>query len=315
MSGTAKQRPEPAKPEMAVIRPKRLYKGARIALVATGSPFEREDFDAGVQVLRSLGFEVKYHPLLFEQKGYLAGSDDHRAHLLTEAILDDEVQAVFCVRGGYGTLRILSRIDASLFKLHPKIIVGYSDVTALLNFVFEASGLIAFHGPMLIGFSSLPDDSLRHFLNLLTREAPLVIRPSRREIIQKGRVRGRLIGGNLTTLAHLIGTPYEPSWEGRILFVEESGERLYRIDRLFTQLKYAGRLSRLAGLVLGHFTEGVEEEEVWEFAYQNLRDIDIPIVAGFPFGHGRENMAVPVGATFKLDGHEGILELAEPCLR
>lgn len=300
---------------MTVIRPRRLRKGDKIALVATGSPFDREGFDKGIQVLLSLGFEIKYHPLLFERNGYLAGSDEHRARLLTEAFTDDEVQAVFCVRGGYGTWRLLKHIDVSIFKSHPKLLVGYSDVTALLNFAFDASGLITLHGPMLTELPGLPDHCLSHFLNLLTKEYPLVIAPPRREIIQKGRVQGRLMGGNLTTLAHLVGTPYEPSWEGRILFVEECGEKLYRIDRLFTHLKYAGRLSRLAGLVLGGFNEGVEEEEVWEFASQNLQDLDIPIIAGFPFGHGPENMAVPVGAMFRLDGYEGILELAEPCLR
>lgn len=300
---------------MTITRPKRLRKGAKIALVATGSPFKKEDFDRGVQGLLSLGFEIQYHTLLFEQSGYLAGSDEHRARLLTEAFIDDEVQAVLCVRGGYGTLRMLGHIDASLFKTHPKIIMGYSDVTALLNFAFDTGGLITFHGPMLTEWPDLSDDYLYHFLNLLTKEVSLVIAPPGREIIRKGRVQGRLMGGNLTTLAHLVGTPYEPSWEGRILFVEDSGEKLYRIDRLFTQLKYAGRLSKLAGLVLGRFSDGVEEEEVWEFAYQNLQELNIPIVAGFPFGHGRENMAVPIGARFKLDGHEGVLELAEPCLR
>lgn len=290
-------------------------KGDRIALVATGSPFEKEDFDKGVQLLVSLGFEVKHHPLLFERNGYLAGSDEHRARLFTGALIDDEVQAVLCVRGGYGTLRMLSHIDASLFKTHPKIILGFSDVTALLNFAFDSSGLITFHGPMLTGLPGLSDDGLRRFLDFLTKESSLIIAPSRREIIQKGRAQGRLMGGNLTTLVHLIDTPYEPSWEGRILFVEECGEKLYRIDRLFTHLKLAGRLSKLAGLVLGQFTDGVEPEEVWEFAYQNLRDLDIPIVAGFPFGHGKENMAVPIGAMFKLDGYEGVLELAEPCLQ
>ncbi len=296
-----------------MIKPKRLRTGDTVALVATGSPFERKDFDAGVKIVASLGFKVKHHPLLFERSGYLAGSDEHRARLLTHALTDDEVRAVFCVRGGYGTLRMLKYLDVSVFRSHPKIVLGYSDVTSLLNLACAEGNLITFHGPMLVDLEKLPSRSFSHLSDLLTQQRPFTLAPPRREIIQKGRVQGRLMGGNLTTLAHLIGTPYEPSWEGRILFVEDCGEKPYRIDRLFTQLKCARRLDRLAGLVLGQFTDGVDEEQVWEIAYRDLRELDIPIVGGFPLGHGKENMAVPIGGLFRLDGGEGTLELIEPC--
>lgn len=299
--------------ETPPLRPKKLVKGGKIALVATGSPFDRDAFDAGVRLLVSLGFEIKYSPLIFQQEGYLAGTDEVRAQVIREALMDDEVQVLLCVRGGYGTLRTLQYLDSGLFRSFPKIMIGFSDVTALLNHAFSAGNLITFHGPMLTGLKDLSEESFSHFLRLMTKGEPFKLAPRNREIINKGCAQGRLIGGNLTTLVHTLGTPFEPSWDGRILFLEDAGERLYRIDRLFTQLRHAGRLSRVSGIVLGQFTDGAEEAEVWEFAHKNLRDLEIPIVGGFPFGHGKDNMTMPVGGLFSLD-HEGVLQMLEPCL-
>ncbi|MFH1148654.1 MAG: LD-carboxypeptidase [Pseudomonadota bacterium] len=299
--------------ETPPIRPGKLARGEKIALVATGSPFDRDAFDVGVRLLASLGFEVKYSPLVFQQEGYLAGSDEIRAQVIREALTDDEVRVLFCIRGGYGTLRTLPHIEPGLFRDFPKTIIGFSDVTALLNHAFSAGNLITFHGPMLAGLKGLAEESFSHFLRLITKGEPFRIAPRNREIINKGSAQGRLIGGNMTTLVHTLGTPYEPTWDGRILFLEDAGERLYRIDRLFSHLKYAGRLARVAGIVLGQFTDGAEEAEVWEFAHKNLGDLEIPIVGGFPFGHGKDNMAVPVGGLFSLD-HEGVLQMLEPCL-
>jgi len=299
------------------VLPPRLSRGDAIGLFCPAGPVrDAERLRAGIRLIEDLGFTVKIQgPALPEDGGYLAGSDEQRAAHLHELWSDDEVRAIIAIRGGYGCLRMIDRLDWDLFRRNPKLLVGFSDVTVLLSSLVDRAGLVAVHGPMAGTLASSDEQSRASLFGLLTGSLEERIKPQKLEILRGGTGRGRLAGGNLTTLLHLLGTPWERSWDGCILVLEDTNEPLYRIDRMLTHLALAGRLSRLAGLVLGDFDLGDDElanlrlqEAVWARVLE-LAPPGYPIWARFPVGHRERNLALPIGMEAAMTSSTGMLAL------
>lgn len=309
-------------------RPARLREGMTVGLVSPASNvWENEDIRFAADVVKSLGFEVKAGANLYERDQYLAGSDEARAADLNAMFADSGVDAVFCLRGGYGSARILPLLDYRTIAANPKVLLGYSDITALLNGIHRHTGLITFHGP--IAAQNFTDYTLEEFRKVLVKSSapvPLgapppfdggpgrVERENRISRFRGSRARGRLVGGNLSLVASLLGTPYEPDFRGRILFLEDVEEAPYRIDRMLTQLRLAGKLNEVAGIAFGKFTEADTDENTFSVE-QVLRDrtadLEIPVVRGLMIGHVDDQTVIPVGAMAELDGDRGSLTLLE----
>ena len=303
----------------------------KVGLVAPASPVaEDEDARAAVDLLESLGFEVRPGRQIFQRSAYLAGTDAARAADFNEIARDPTVDAIVCLRGGYGTARILPAIDYDALARRPRVIMGYSDITALLNAVHERTGMITFHGP--IAAQNFTEYTYREYEKVLVDgSGPCVLgappeievrpgfveRENRLTPIVSGRAEGRLIGGNLTLLAHLVGTPYEPTYEDAILVLEDVYEAPYSIDRMLTHLWPAGRLQRCAGIVLGECTEAETDGNTFSVE-RVLRDrfepLGLPTLRGLMIGHVDDQTVVPIGARASLDVDAGTLTLLEPAV-
>ena len=280
-----------------------------------------------MELCRALGHEPVPGEHVLSRYGSLAGHDQERLEDLNAALADTRVDAVWCVRGGYGVTRILPRVDFAAFARRPKPVVGYSDITALLNALTHATGVVTFHGPTarhaLTGFSRT---HLERVLVSATAPGrlgrppapPDVLVPATPRIITivPGRAEGVLIGGNLTLLQCLVGTPWQPAFDGALLFLEDVGEDLYRIDRALSHLRLAGLLDRLAGVVAGQFTcmrratsdGGLGFDEVLASYFEPL---GVPTASGFPIGHVDHQWTLPIGVKAALDADSGEVELLE----
>jgi len=291
-----------------IIFPLPIQKGDTIGLVApAGSLISRDAFAAGVQLLEEKGFKLKFNRKLLNSKGYLAGSDRERADEFNLLWADPAVKAVVASRGGYGSLRMIDLLDMKLIRKNPKILIGFSDLTVLLNAIRKKTKLVTFHGPVVTTLASIDRKSQKGFFDILTKKIPGLIKPAKIKILKNGRAQGFLFGGNLTTLVHTIGTPYEIPWNDTILFIEDIGESAYRLDRLLTHLEKAGRLKKINGLIMGSFAgnDGKEStvlhKTVQARITEILHDRDIPVWTNFPTGHCRRNLTLPVGVVVTMD--------------
>jgi muramoyltetrapeptide carboxypeptidase len=305
MNETAKQ----------IIIPPRLQPGDTIGLITPAGPVhDQEAVRAGINILEEAGFQVKL-PVDLEKKEYLAGSDKARAHQLTEAWHDPEVKAVLAMRGGYGAMRLLPYLDPAELADNPKILAGFSDITILLNEIQRRTGLVTYHTPVLTTLALSDAASQQSFLEMLTGPTK-TIQPPDLQILTGTTAKGHLIGGNLASLSHLLGTPYEPVWRNGILFLEDVGEAPYQIDRMLTQLQASGRLAQLSGLILGTFSDGDEREKEWsELIWTRAQELTggrIPLWGNFPVGHGKRNLTLPMGMTAVMDSARGNLEFLNP---
>ncbi len=282
-------------------KPRRLRPGSLIGIAAPASPFNRESFERGIRLLRGMGFETVIPEGIWTSRGYLAGPDEHRAALLQHLFEDERVDAVLCARGGYGSLRILPLLDYDRIAAHPKIFIGFSDATALLSTITCRCGFAAFHGPVVTSLADASASTRTSFLTAITCDGPLTIKPPAAVVLRSGRAAGVVCGGNLTTLCHLLGTPFQPSFRNRILFLEDRGEAVYRIDRMLTQLKLAGCLEGIRGLILGSFSDCGSDPELFEIVGDRFSDASVPILAGVPAGHAEPNLILPLGIKAVLD--------------
>jgi muramoyltetrapeptide carboxypeptidase len=214
---------------------------------------------------------------------------------------------VICARGGYGSLRILPLLDYERIAAHPKIFIGFSDVTALLSAITQRCGFAAFHGPVVTSLGDGLESTREALLAAISSNTPVVLRPAAAVTVRPGRTAGIVCGGNLTTLCHLIGTPFQPSFRDRILFLEDRGEAPYRIDRMLTQLKLSGCLEGVRGLALGTFTDCSSYEEVLRIFGERFSDASIPILAGLEAGHAEPNLTLPLGINAVLDAERQTL--------
>ncbi len=286
---------------LALRKPRRLRPGAAIGIAAPASPFDRESFERGVQALRGMGFETVIPEGISATQGYLAGPDEHRAVWLQRLFDDARIDAIMCARGGYGSLRILPLLDYERIAAHPKVFIGFSDVTALLAAITGRCGFAAFHGPVVTSLAGASESTLTALLAAVASDAPLILSAPTAVTVQPGAAAGAVCGGNLTTLCHLLGTPFQPSFRNRILFLEDRGEAAYRIDRMLTQLKLAGCLEGLRGLVLGAFTDCGSLQEILGIVSECLADTALPILAGMEAGHTEPNLTLPLGVKALLD--------------
>lgn len=287
--------------EKKSIRPSPLKPGDTIGIVAPAGPFDPEKFMQGKTVLETMGFRIFYDESVFEQHGFLAGTDARRAVQMNRLFADPSIRAIVCARGGYGSMRILSLLDYQTIQMNPKIFMGFSDVSALLSVLHEQCGLITFHGPMVTSLAGATEKTISAMKTALTSDGPFELVPEEGKTIKPGSHSGMLCGGNLTTLCHLVGTPYTPNFKGKILLLEDVGEMTYRIDRMLTQMKLAGCFNDMAGLILGAFKKCGPLDEIVEIFDNIFHDADIPILAGFDIGHGKTNLTVPLGQDATLD--------------
>ena len=299
-------------PERPILPP-RLRRGDTIGLVCPAGPVrEVARLQAGIRLIVDQGFAVKLSGPVEPREGYLADTDEQRAAHLHRLWADEEVRAILAVRGGYGCLRLAGLLDWELLARTPKWLIGFSDVTLLLNTLFHRCGLVSVHGPVATSLAKSDARSQASLFTLLTGTVEERIRPRGVEVLRGGTGRGVLVGGNLTTLVHLLGTPWDHSWDGCILLLEDTNEPLYRLDRMLTQLALAGRFERLAGLILGDFdlagTDSLAGLRLREAVWARVLELvgpGFPVWAEFPSGHRTANLALPMGMEAVMD--EGVL--------
>lgn len=287
--------------------PARLNQGDTIGIVAPAGPFDPDKFYRGLEVLESMGFRTFVSDDLFLTKGYLAGPDPHRAKLVNRFFADKEIKAIVCARGGFGSLRILSLLDYGMIRGNPKIFMGFSDISALLSALYQKCGLVTFHGPVVTTLGDASQKTRNDMFLAFTSERSLEIVPTKGVTIKPGKASGPVSGGNLTTLCHLVGTPFEPNYNEHLLLLEDKGETSYRIDRMLTQMKMAGCLKGIAGLILGSFEECGPIDEIFRIVNNIFKDDSIPILAGFDAGHGNTNSTIPMGLEATLDADKHLL--------
>ena len=297
--------------EGQVIKPRALKPGDTIGIAAPASPFDREAFDRGVAVLESMGYQVQIPEGLFARNGYLAGSDTGRASLLMGLFEDDSISAIFCARGGFGSMRLLPLLDFETICSRPRILMGFSDITALLIVMNNWCRTVTFHGPLVTTLGKGSEKTQTALINAVASSKPLTLLPDKGIVVNEGKASGRLLGGNLTSLSHLMGTPYEPSFKGCLLFLEDRGEAPYRIDRMLSQLRLGGHLDGVAGVILGSFQDCGAVDDVYSLAKEAFSHTGVPIMAGFEFGHGTENITIPIGVEAELNTKDGILQFKE----
>ena len=294
-----------------------------VRVVAPASPFRADALERGVAVLEGWGLQVRMREDIVERRHYLAGSPERRAAELAEAFSDPEAAAVLPVRGGYGVTTVLPLLDPQPLRSSPKILVGSSDLTALLQWAVDCVGMTCIHGPMVGALGQGEDSEGAARLRSLLFEggkAPVlqaVGDDAHQWCIAPGLARGRAMGGSLSLLAASCGTPFQAQTEGAVLFLEDVGERPYRVDRLLVQLQQSGLFEGLAALVLGDFV-GCEEpggELDWRTPIDRIfRSLPIPVLAGIPFGHGKPNLAIPFGVEVEVDAGAGSLSFREKTL-
>lgn len=305
-------------PAAGLLKPRRLTRGSRVALVAPASSFSRKEFEAGARELVQLGFEPVYDDRVFAHDRFVAGPPALRAAAIDDAWRDPSIAALIAVRGGYGSAQLLPLLDPVTMRTARKVLVGYSDVTALLAFHLQ-HGMVAFHGPMLehrlgAGEKGYHRDS---FMRALCEPDPLgALRPDALEVMRPGEVTGTLVGGTLTQLAASMGTKwaFDPP-AGCVLFLEDVGERPYRVHRMLTQLSQAGVLDRAAGLVLGEFPSCDEpggEHAIRDVLREFVADFRGPVLFGFPSGHtAGATWTLPFGVTARITTTPAALVIEE----
>jgi muramoyltetrapeptide carboxypeptidase len=309
---------------MNILKPPRLRKGDLIGVISPASPpSAQEKIDKGVQYLEHLGYRVKVGQYVMAQHGYLAGTDEQRAHDFNDMVRDKKVKAIFAVRGGYGTPRLLHLIDYRSMRRSPKILVGYSDLTALQLALFKRTGLVTFSGPM-VGvemWNGIDPFTEEHFWRVITSKAPVgpLAHPPETpfSFFNKGSARGRILGGNFALVMALMGTQYLPDLRKSLLVLEDVDEAPHRVDRMFMQLLHAGILKKVAGLILGRFTDCIPSdpsaphltvEQVLQEAVQSVR---CPVLTNLQYGHIPRKPTIPVGVRALLDTRRERLEVLE----
>lgn len=287
-----------------------------IGVIAPAGPATL-DTEKAFAWMRARGYSLRIFPGVYEKDGYLAGSDDRRVNDLHAAFADDEVAAIICLRGGYGTPRILDRIDFQLLQTKAKPFIGYSDITALHLAISRYAGFVTFHGPMLnadlLGGKQQPTES--SFFNMLrgqVKAGSVLTHPVAWPLttVEPGIAHGRLLGGNLSMIAATMGTPYQIDAEDVILFIEDINEPLYRIDRLLTHLRLAGTLHLLRGVLVGDMA-GVDASALERLLRQTFGPLRIPVLAGWRSGHCDPNLTLPMGALVRLDAGGKVLVLEQ----
>lgn len=308
------------------IIPSRLKRGDTVGLIAPAGFVDRQEMGPLNQTLARWGLQVKLGKHLFDRYGYLAGQDIDRVSDIHTMFSDRDIKAIFTVQGGWGCQRILPLLDYNLIKNNPKIIIGYSDITALLLAIYAQTGLITFHGPL--GVSTWTPFAVNYLQKILfageqvtmingvedTPKVKQVKIPV--EVVNSGKVKGRIIGGNLSVLAASIGSIYLPDWRNTILFLEDTGEEVYRVDRLLTQLKLAGILDKISGFIFGQCTYcdpeiPAESLSLSQVIAEHIKPLNIPAWYGSHIGHIADQFTLPLGVEVEIDADFGSIKMLE----
>lgn len=317
-----------SKREMEIIKPGKLRKGDVVGLIAPASPASEKQYGNAMKNLRDMGFRYKTGSALMNKYGYLAGDDSSRIDDIHTMFSDTEVSAIWCIRGGYGTTRIIEALDYDIIRNNPKILIGYSDITALQQAIFKETGLISFHGPL--AGSELTDYSRKSFESILiknetsiatckydSKKDPEYHKP---EVIAPGRMEGALSGGNLSLIASLAGTRYQLDTEDKIVIMEDVDEKPYKIDRMLTQVINSSGLNGAKGIILGIFEKchpspnDKNSLTLMQTLKDRLGNLGIAVYYGFSFGHVKNNCTIPFGINARFNTEKQQIELMEEAL-
>jgi muramoyltetrapeptide carboxypeptidase len=309
--------------ENEVVKPPALKKGDTIAITSpAGAIWNPETVPKFKAILEGLGFRVKLGKTLTERNGYFAGNDELRARELNELFIDKSVQGIFCAKGGWGCARLLDNIDYFNVRTNPKVMMGFSDITSLLVALQVRTGLVTFHGP--VGNSGWNDFSTGYLKSVLMNKELTFYPPGPKEndvpvVFHPGKAKGILVGGNLSVIAGIIGSTYLPDWKNKILFLEETEEEPYSIDRMLTQLKLAGVFKGLSGIIVGKCVKCEAEEPSQSFTFmevleQHIKPLSIPAYYGSMIGHIENKFTVPIGVLAEMDAGKGTFKLLEPAV-
>ncbi len=305
---------------MDIIRPPKLKKGDVVGVISPSTPVvSKQELTRGMKILESLGFRPKLGPKALEvHASYQAGTREDRLSDLHAMFADDEVKGVFCTSGGYAAIQLLPDIDWDIMRKNPKVFVGYSDITTLLNPIYEKTGLVTFHGPMILGLNTETKGGKYTVKNLkdtvVKGDTGRMSTFTEWKVLKPGKAEGTLIGGNLNVLLSLVGTPYEPKWDDKILFWEEVEETIEGIDNYLWRLRLAKIFKKIEGMVVGKVTNiySIEgEEDKWsglenpptieDVITEATKGYDFPILYGVDFGHDVPSITLPIGAKARLD--------------
>jgi muramoyltetrapeptide carboxypeptidase len=305
---------------LPIIKPAALKQGDVVAISSpAGAVWDESSVTRFSSVIESLGFKVKLGQTLKEKWGYLAGSDELRAKELNDFFSDKEVKAIFCQKGGWGCARLLDKLDYELIKKNPKVIMGFSDITSLLIAIYSKTGLVTFHGP--VGNSGWNDFSLDYIKRVLMKKENFTYAYPEKDddkpyTLIGGKAKGRLMGGNLAVLTGIVGSAYLPHWQNKILFLEDVEEEPYEIDRMLTQLKLAGVLSKISGFVFGKCARCTAEEPFKAFTLkevleQHIKPLGIPAFYGAMIGHIENKYTMPIGVEAEINADTFEIKLLE----
>lgn len=308
-----------------ITKPRRLKEGDTVGIIAPAWSFDPESFKKGVDKLRKVGFRVKYDRSIFSKYWSMAGYDRQRAEQINSMFADKEVKAIICAKAGYGSIRTLPYLNRHIIRSNPKIFVGYSDITILLSYLYNNAGMIVFHGPVLSEeiYEGMSVITLEHFLHAITQTIPLgELQFSTLRALRPGVASGILVGGNMSLIVNAIGTPYDIDTAGKILFLEDVGEDFEVIDSYLMQLKLAGKLKKIKGIIFGRMIDCLDHSggkyKIQDILKDILHDIEVPIIYGFPSGHrepGDIDITLPLGVRVTLDANTAKLIVNEAGVR
>ncbi|MDT0648694.1 S66 peptidase family protein [Autumnicola edwardsiae] len=316
-----------------IIRPKALKEGDTIGIVSPASAiFESEPYEIARESFEAMGLKVKFGEFTKSRYGHLAGTDEERAGELNEMFGDPSIMAIIALRGGSGSARILDKLDYNLIKKNPKIFIGYSDITALHLAIFQKTGLVTFHGPAAVStWNSFSTNHLKKLLfekEMLTLKNPsdkgdeLTQTENRIRTINPGKAKGKLLGGNLSVLTGIMGTEYFPKdWKGKILYIEDIGEKIYAVDRMMSQLRLGGVLEQISGFVFGKCSDcgpggsGFGSLTLEEVINSYIEPLNVPAFTGAMIGHIDDNVTIPNGIAAEIDAEEGTIRLLNAAVR
>ena len=311
-----------------IIKPAKLKKGDKVGLIAPGEFITEEELKTSTDNLEALGFKVSYTKNILNRNGYLAGTDEQRASDLNEMFSRNDIDGIVAARGGYGCTRILPLLDYNLIEKNPKVLLGYSDITALHMAIYSKTGLVSFHGP--VGISTFNEYTISNLKNVLLyslENLTLYNTEDEKNIDSKsftiisGKSSGRLIGGNLSLMVSLIGTPYDFDPSGKLIFIEEIGEQPYRIDRMLTQMIEAGKFEKASGIILGEFVDcepgknDLNSFSLKEVLYNCLYNLNVPVIYGMSFGHIKNKLTLPIGINAELNSISQTITLLESAVK
>jgi len=306
-------------------KPERLKYGDAIGIVAPAWTFDVVNFKKGVEKLRGLGFKVKYNRSIFSKYWSMAGYDKERAAQINQMFADKQVKAIFCAKAGYGSMRTIPYLDREIIKRNPKIFVGYSDITALLSYLYYRAEMVVFHGPVVSAeiHNDMNPLTLNYLLKAIMQATPLgkLNFPSMR-CLRSGKATGILVGGNMSLLMSTIGTAYEINTDEKIVFFEDIGEDLEVIDDYLMRLKLSGKLKKIKGIIFGRMVDCIDHSEeritLKDILRDILHDVNVPIIYGFPSGHrtqGELNVTLPLGVSVTLNANTQSLTINESAVK